>query len=73
MTKVWLAPDLNAGVEPARRYRQYKVIRVYWTWARSKKDALKFVQEGTVEPEAEFAVEEQPQGWLGSLLKQILG
>ena len=73
MTKIWLKPDLKAPVEPYSPERRYKVIEISYVWARTKKDALKSVSEGATEPEVRFAVEEQPKGWLGAAIKQILG
>jgi hypothetical protein len=59
--------------QPEQAYLHWKVIRIYWTWAESKKDAVKRIQEEEPEPEVEFAVEEKPKGWLGTLFKQIVG
>ena len=60
---------------PAKRYplKRFKVIRIYYAWTRSKQDALKYAIEGAIDPDVEFAVEEQPKGWMGNLVKQLLG
>lgn len=48
--------------------RQFKVIRIYRVWSRSRIEALTAVQKDERDEflTAEFAVEEQPKGWFGA-------
>jgi hypothetical protein len=52
---------------------KWKVVQISYVWTPRKSDALTFVQEGTVRPEVECAVEEKPKGWMGTVLKQLTG
>ncbi len=54
----------------------WKVIRIYWVPASSKKQALDAMREGPNRDEffdSEFVVEGSAKGWFGMLLKQVLG
>jgi len=68
-TTGWIEPKFPKEY----RFKRYKVIRIYHTFARSKREAVNLVADGKVELEAEFAAEEQPKGWKGNLLKQLFG
>ncbi len=72
-TSGWQKPRLTGSSGPEQLRRHYKVIRIYWTWAEGKHEALKWIQENEPDPVTEFAVEEKPKGWLGSFFKQIVG
>jgi 23S rRNA-/tRNA-specific pseudouridylate synthase len=54
-------------------WTKYKVIRIYWVWAEGNHEAIKQIVEGEPKPDVEFAVQEQPKGWIGNLMKQLLG
>ena len=75
MTKTWIKPDLNRAraTKQVQLMRQFKVIRIYWTLAEGKHEAITWIAENEPNPDVEFAVEEQPKGWFGAMLKQMFG
>lgn len=53
---------------------RYKVIRICFVEATSKREALEKVQANAAKHfNSEFAVEVKETGWLGSVRKQLLG
>ena len=57
------------------KLQRWKVIRIYRLVATSRKGAIEalYVENPESYLSDEFAVEERPTGWLGSLVKQLLG
>jgi hypothetical protein len=57
------------------KLQMWKVIRIYRMVATSRKGAIEtlYVENPESYLTDEFAVEDRPRGWFGSLVKQLLG